>query len=195
MDYSSLLNPASNPQDIGVPTNLEPAVEQSVLGPITRPGGFFGFRNSMFSPAQSGIGSSVFAPCVSVRRNNSSQTIPNNTDTTVVFDTTYELVGIVANAAMSAFTIQLDGHYFVSLTGDFALNATGIRNLGALLPRVPTDNPTLACQNNGSTGATLSISGLAFLKRGDSVSLNAFQTSGGDLGLNGPQMGVHWIGP
>jgi hypothetical protein len=124
-----------------------------------------------------------------------------STNSTEEFDTD----GMVSlSATPSYITVQTAGVYLVSVTADFAANATGIRY--ARIVRIRSGAATaLASSQIANVGASndaiMSLSGMIECQANDSFAIGVFQNSGGALNMagqnvefGGTMICAEWVG-
>lgn len=145
-----------------------------------------------------------FIPAAQMKTS-TNQAITNNLTTKVAYDiTAYDSYaarseGAMVNLTNDEITIRKAGLYSVTALASFAANATGIRRLqiaknGATI--TPFQQPTVS--SGGST--SMIVHELLVLAVNDIISVNCFQTSGGNLDLtnlgfaDGNNVCVAWLG-
>jgi len=118
--------------------------------------------------------------------NSAAQSLTNNTDTKLVFNTasstpasaSYDPQGWFNNANDS-IDIGQDGFYCITANVAFAANATGRRAVTLVLNGAGTGSVQVGASPTG--GTNLSVTTNLYLFAGDQVTVNAFQNSGGAL--------------
>jgi hypothetical protein len=118
--------------------------------------------------------------------NSAAQSLTNNTDTKLVFNTasstpasaSYDPQGWFNNANDS-IDIGQDGFYCITANVAFAANATGRRAVTLVLNGAGTGSVQVAASPTG--GTNLSVTTNLYLFAGDQVTVNGFQNSGGAL--------------
>ena len=139
-------------------------------------------------------GSGLFG--AKVTRMSSDQTIANNTDTAVSFDTEeYDDGGFFDSGSPTKFTITESGIYLFGASVQYDINTSGIRNI-----QLTKNASTWIAKNTISVatggGGNMSITSLVSLAAGDYVTTVVNQTSGGNLAiLSGAHPGIlnMWI--
>lgn len=119
-------------------------------------------------------------------RNSAAQSIPNNTDTKLVFNTasstpasdSYDPNGWF-NDANDSIDIGQDGFYCITANVSFAANATGRRAVTLVLNG--TGISSVVFSASSSSGTNLVSTTNMYLFAGDQVTVNGFQNSGGAL--------------
>jgi hypothetical protein len=127
-------------------------------------------------------------------------TITNNTDTLLTFDTErYDVLAMHDASNSGRLTAPLAGVYLITATAAWTANATGTRRLIIYV----NGSTAIASTNNLTSSASVttrqSVSTLYYLNIGDYVTVNGFQTSGGDLdvvaaGNYSPEFAAQWVG-
>jgi len=115
-----------------------------------------------------------------LRRSSTGQIISNNAEELVLWPTAVSLAGITHAAGV--FTIPADGRYTVDAGLTWVSSAVGIRSA-----RVAVNGSTFLLVNSGAASTGLSgasISATLALNAGDTVSILAYQQSGGVLALS-----------
>lgn len=112
--------------------------------------------------------------------NSAAQSINNNSNTKVTFDTTRRDDGGLADLANDQLTAQVDGWYIITATGGFAANATGQRGLTISLNGA-TDLAQVFVDANAAGVQVMTTSRVYYLVAGDDISMFLFQSSGGAL--------------
>lgn len=135
-----------------------------------------------------------------MERITTNQSIPDITDTVVVFDTlNFEVDDtgrITPNTGTGVVTVNEAGIYRVTACAEFAFNATGRRILainagGAVVAEHDDDT-------SGVSAWSSCISTLVKLAAAETIDVRVFQSSGGSLNLLGSvrtHMTVEWTGP
>lgn len=132
--------------------------------------------------------------------NSANQSIPNNTATTLTFDTESDNDGLHSTSSNTGrITIQTPGVYQFSGLVSFAANATGVRGLTCRIGE--TLNIWQDLRSTASAGSTvIPISFNYPCSYGDIFDLQAYQTSGGALNSSyqaflSPSFSAQWIAP
>lgn len=130
-------------------------------------------------------GSSSGFSSVTVRaRNGSAQSIPNNTLTTVTFPTENWDSANAFNASTGVFTAPIDGVYLVTGVISWNSNATGQRYGYVVQNGTLTGYFNNGAEQPGITGTvTMSFNDTCRVLAGQTISIQAIQTSGGNLVL------------
>lgn len=123
------------------------------------------------------------------------QSIPNAAWTPVSFDyERFDTADYFSVGSPTVFTIPRTGRYLLGGTVGFATNATGIR--GALLAgSIGGSADQRSAVNGGSTN--ISLSEMHWLTIGTTVTMLAYQSSGGalDLAANANSLWIIYLGP
>lgn len=131
-------------------------------------------------------------PPWSSRNKSAAQTIATSTITVVTFPI---IVGTETGLTYSAgtYTVPRTGRYLINANGAWAGNASGRRLFRILI------NGSVAAStetNPDDTNAWTQHSAfLAYLTEGDTIAVDCFQTSGGNLNITAANAQISWLGP
>lgn len=127
-------------------------------------------------------------------RNGTAQTIPNASDTAMLFDTAVTTSAIVSKASNGVFTINQAGLYGISATARYSGTGQGEFFMSILQGTPPSTN-VLAASGNGNVAASqtphVCIAGHVFTV-GTTFFINLFQNSGASLATT-PGTGMNSI--
>ena len=129
------------------------------------------------------------------------QSIPNTTETTILYDTErWDNGGLHSTSSNTGrLTAVKAGKYLIVLNVFFAANATGTRLL-AIYHSAPLAIAACSQPGNAALPQSFSVSTIYHLAANEYVYATAQQTSGGALNLSGPpgtgpEFSMQWIGP
>ena len=151
--------------------------------------------------AAGAVGVSKFGviPAVRASRGGTPQTIPNASVTAVAFDTeTFDTANLHSTTTNNHLvTAPVAGVYQITGNVRFAANATGTRFVAI---SGPGGWLATSWQLANTSSNDQSVSAAYSLTAGQSVSLEVYQTSGGNLdlvklGVDNPNLSMVWIGP
>lgn len=161
---------------IPVTPSVSPAVmffmDDGVEGDVGPPG-----------PPGAGVALTALGARVSLQ---GTQTIANNTTTTISWDTLrFDTGGFFNAGSPTIFTVPSTGLYWVGVSTNWALASSGERFV-AFRVNASTDLISFACSplNDISANAGVSTSVLLSLSAGDTVKVVVFQGSGANLNLS-----------
>jgi len=117
--------------------------------------------------------------CVALR--SATQSIPNNSSTAISFDGEEFDNSSMITPTSSTITIQEDGLYLITAEVAIAANATGIRGIEVIINGGTTTGAQYAPTIGTVRTHPASYSNAFLLTAGDTVSINAYQNSGGAL--------------
>lgn len=124
----------------------------------------------------------TYAPTTIVSRE-STQSIPNNSETDITFDTEITDTDDMFSNPSTDITIQRPGIYAIQHSIDFAANTTGIRATHiAINGTIVSENGGVTAPGGADTGLTCST--VVALNKGDVVTCFCFQNSGGALNIS-----------
>lgn len=138
-------------------------------------------------------------PAYGATRQNAAQSVPNNTWTDLDFTSRTDTASVGVTLTNSGMTFVVPGLYMVTASVDFVANSTGQRHARLMV------NGTTVWHGNGHDAAAgsdvtrLHADGIIKAAAGDTLTVNALQTSGGALntqiGVGYCQLRVVWVGP
>lgn len=130
---------------------------------------------------------------------NAAQSIPNGALTVLAFNNERYRVGGMHDTATnnSRFTLPSAGVYHVTFVGEFAVNATGVRQ-AALRLNGTTYIDAMSTNGNASIGTQVKLSTDYKFAGGDYVEVLVRQDSGGALNLSvagnySPEVTARWV--
>lgn len=143
--------------------------------------------NSIFGIVRSSGPSQIAASetVVAIYETSSGQSIANNTEVTVVWNTKVRDTHNAMNTSTGVFTCPISGTYQMSVINTFGTNATGVRYLSLVQSGSASKSyrgPILFATAGGAGGIGGNID--FDCKAGDLLSNTVFQTSGGSLSLS-----------
>lgn len=128
------------------------------------------------------MGFNVFNTAYARVYRQANQTIPNNTETLVIWQTAEyaEPESMWRVGSPTKVFAPYDGLFEIKTNGAFAFNLTGTRYLHI---RVNGESAAIQTISPITTGAGISVNTDLTLRAGDNVSVGAYQDSGGNLSL------------
>ena len=140
----------------------------------------FNFDNVRLGPQTLDIGQTTVAARA---ERTSPQSITTATWTTVIADTEDYDLGGAYDSSTGIFTVPEAGKYEVKTILIFADNTTGTRNIGVLANSI--DRQQLTVQDGVSTANIIGGSYIQQMEVGDTLEVQVFQSSGGNLNIVG----------